>query len=343
MRLSDRIRGWLRLPPRVQTVTAPHVRGTVDHIIILDGTMSSMEPGHETNAGLTYQLLCESVPGAPPRSIRYEQGAQWLRWRDVLNVIEGRGINRQIRRTYGFIASRYRPGDRIFFFGYSRGAYAARSLAGLIDHVGLLRAEHATVRNIRQAYRLYELQADPALVTAFHSQYCHDSTAIEMIGVWDTVKSLGFRAPIVWRWAEAQFAFHNHRLGPSVKHGFHALAADETREAFAPVLWESTPRWKGRLEQVWFRGAHGDIGAQLSRFEAARPLANIPLVWMLEKAEECGLKLPGGWRARFPQNPEAPSVGTRRGWGKFFLFRKRRVIGADPSESFHPSTGRKLG
>ncbi len=87
------------------------------------------------------------------------------------------------------------------------------------------------------------------------------------------------------------------------------------------------------LEQVWFRGTHGDVGGHLGGFEPARPLANIPLVWMLEKAEGCGIELPEGWRERFEQDPEAPSIGTLRGWGKMFFWRKRRLIGADPSES----------
>ena len=128
--------------------------------------MSSLAPGNETNAGITYKLLSE-VAGRSRASLRYEQGLQFLRWRDALDVIEGRGIDRQIRRAYGFIASRYRPGDRIFLFGYSRGAYAVRSLAGVIDLIGLLKAEHATVRNIRQVYRHYEKNGDSPAAAAF--------------------------------------------------------------------------------------------------------------------------------------------------------------------------------
>jgi uncharacterized protein (DUF2235 family) len=110
-------------------------------------------PGWETNAGLTYKLLREVRHSR--MSIRYEAGVQWQAWRTTIDVIEGRGINRQIRRVYGFLASRYRPGDRIFLFGYSRGAYAVRSLAGVIDRVGLLRADCATERNVEIAYRHY--------------------------------------------------------------------------------------------------------------------------------------------------------------------------------------------
>ena len=116
----------------------------------------------------------------------------------------GRGINRQIRRAYGYLASKYRPGDRIFLFGYSRGAYAVRSLAGVIDRVGLLQAQHANVRNIRQAYRHYECTPDSPYAKEFANLYCHDQVEIEMIGVWDTVKALGMRLPILWKWAETK-------------------------------------------------------------------------------------------------------------------------------------------
>ncbi|NIZ15677.1 DUF2235 domain-containing protein, partial [Phaeobacter sp. HF9A] len=130
---------------------------------------------------------------------------------------------------------------------------------------------------------------------------------------------------------------HDHRLSPLVKAGYQALALDETREVYAPVLWQTEPDFEGQIEQVWFRGAHGDIGGQLGGDEAARPLANIPLVWMLERAEMSGLPLPRDWRMRFPVDPDAPSVGTWSGWGKIFLLRRRRIVGRDPSEKIHPS------
>jgi hypothetical protein len=112
---------------------------------------------------------------------------------------------------------------------------------------------------------------------------------------------------------------------------------DETREAYAPVLWQTSPDYSGQLEQVWFRGSHGDVGGQIGECDAARPLANLSLVWMLERAEMSGLPLPRDWRMRFPVDPDAPSVGTWSGWGKIFLIRSRRKIGLDPSERVHPS------
>lgn len=303
-------------------------------MIILDGTMSSLAPGQETNAGQTYLLLREI--GAEV-SVYYEAGVQWRSWRQTLDVMMGRGINRQIRRAYGYLASRYRPGDKIILMGYSRGAFAVRSLAGVIDRVGLLRAECATERNIRTAYRHYELTPDTAAAKEFAAAHCYEHTEIEMIGVWDTVKALGARVPVLWRITERRHAFHNQQLSPVVRHGFHALALDETRQVFEPELWRCPDDWDGRVEQVWFRGAHSDVGGQLVGFDAARPLANVSLVWMLERLAICGVDLPEGWRDWFETDPDAPMVGTWRALGKYFLFRAPRVVCADRSESIHPS------
>ncbi|MDK3019999.1 DUF2235 domain-containing protein [Pseudodonghicola flavimaris] len=333
-RLRDRVFGWFSRPLRSEHSAETRYRGPLTHVIILDGTMSSLEPGYETHAGTTYRLCREM--GARV-SVYYEAGVQWPHWHATADVVMGRGINRQIRRAYGYLASRYHPGDRIYLMGYSRGAYAVRSLAGMIDQVGLLRAESATERNIRSVYRHYEMTPLSAAARAFARAHCHPSVEIEMVGVWDTVKALGLRLPFLWTLTEERHAFHNHHLGASVRNGFHALALDETRAVFEPVLWTGSRDWPGHVEQVWFRGAHGDIGGQLGGYEVARPLANMSLVWMLEQAERCGLPLPQGWALRFFTDPTAPSVGTWRGWGKLFLLRKPRVVGVDPSERIYES------
>ncbi len=326
--LIGRARRWTQSP------SVP-VRGPLTHIIILDGTMSSLSPGSETNAGRALKLLQEADPAQV--SLFYEAGIQWSDWKAAMNVMTGRGINRQIRRAYGFLASRYRSGDTVILMGYSRGAYAVRSLAGVIDRVGLLTPEHATVRNIRQVYRHYQDTPESDAAAVFAKTYCHATVKIEAVAVWDTVKALGLRLPVLWRWADVRHAFHNHALGPSVQNGFHALALDETRLAYAPVMWKCPSGWSGRMEQMWFRGSHGDIGGQLNGFDAARPLANIPFTWLMEKVEMCGAPLPDGWRARFVQDANAPSVGNWRGFGKLFWSRRKRLVGACTTEAVHSS------
>ena len=339
--VQDRLKRFWRGHPVVETESVVpskpgRVRGAVDHVIILDGTMSSLDAGRETNAGLIFRLLTESGQSAQ-RTIYYEQGLQWEGWKRMINVAQGRGLSRQIRRAYGWLASRYRPGDRIFLIGYSRGAYAVRSLAGVIDLVGLVRREHATERGVLLAWRHYRLNPGGTAAQAFRRRFCHPDAPIEMVGVFDTVKALGLRLPLLWMLTDKRNAFHNPHLGPGVRHGFHALARDETRAVYEPVLWQSPKTWSGNVEQVWFRGAHADIGGQIGDGLASRPLSNIPLVWMLDRAETLRLVLPAGWRDRFPCDATAPMIGTWSGFGKCFLYRRRRTIGADPSERLHSS------
>lgn len=306
----------------------------MDHIIILDGTLSTLTPGQEGNCGLLYKLLIEDGQKTH-RTVYYEQGLQWQGWKQVMAIVEGRGLNRQIRRAYGWLASHYREGDRIFLFGYSRGAYAVRSLAGVIDRVGLLRREHATERGVQLAYRHYQNGPDTVAAAAFARRFCHAKPMIEMIGVWDTVKSLGL--PLFGFGTLRKHAFHSHHLGNSIRHGFQALAIHETRSVFEPVPWDSPETGATHVQQMWFRGAHGDIGGMIGDDAAARPLANIPLVWMLDQAQGLGLDLPENWHARFPCDPAAPMVGTLRGWGALFLLRRKRRMLRDRSEAVHPS------
>jgi uncharacterized protein (DUF2235 family) len=311
-------------------------RGPATHVVILDGTMSSLEPGCETNAGLTFKLLKE-VSKSANLTVYYEAGIQWRDWRSTWDVMTGKGINRQIKRAYGVIASRYRVGDQIVLVGYSRGAYAARSLAGVIDLMGLVKHDCATVRAVRQVYRHYRTGARSPTAQAFRDNFCHADVQIEAVAVWDTVKALGLRMPIIWRWAQANHNFHDHTLGSHIRNGFHAVAMNERREAYAPVMWTCPPGWSGNMEQVWFRGNHADVGGQVWEFPQARPLANIPLVWMLERLSACGVPLPDDWRGRFEQDVEAPSIGNWHGWAKIFLSRRKRIMGADASEHIHES------
>ena len=321
------------MPAEESTPEAGNPRNLV---FISDGTFSTLEPGRETNAGLLHKLLTEIGPTAG-QQFSYDpgiQGAGFGRW---INAVTGMGINLSICEGYAFLASRYRPGDRIFLFGYSRGAYAVRSLAGMIGAIGLLRHDRATHRNVRYAFRLYERTVRDSLKErmvreGFTRSHCHDHVPIEMLGVWDTVKALGLPYPILSRLGGLATEFHDHALGAHIRHGYHALAIDEDRTAFAPILWQRSADWQGRLEQAWFPGAHGDVGGDLRGRTEARPLANIPLVWMLRRAARRGLVLPEDWEARFPENAAAPSVGNRQGINRFFILRAPRVTGTGDGE-----------
>jgi uncharacterized protein (DUF2235 family) len=341
MSLIGRAKRWWQGYVKVQTtpIDAPKlgtVRGVVDHVIILDGTMSTLAKGAQSNAGLLYHLLTDG--GARHhRDVYYEPGQQWEGWRHGMKIVMGQGVNPQILRAYGWLCSHYVEGDRIFLFGYSRGAYGVRALAGLIDRVGLVRREHATQSQINLAFRHYQQGGAHPAAREFAALFCHSAPKIAMLGVWDTVKALGIRLPILWRFTPKRLDFRDHHLGPCVQAGYQALALHETRSAFAPEMWDSRPAQSEFIQQMWFAGAHADVGGHVGALTQCRPLTNIPLVWMLENAEARGLDLPSDWRARFVCDVNAPMVGTWRGFGLWFIARRRRIIGRDPSESIHPS------
>ncbi|MEM1422232.1 MAG: DUF2235 domain-containing protein [Pseudomonadota bacterium] len=316
---------------------------TRTHVYIVDGTLSSLTEGRETNAGRLYRLLSELGPSVA-QTLAYDPGVQGRGWRRYLCAASGMGINESILQGYRIIASRYRPGDRILLFGYSRGAYAVRSLAGLIDRIGLLAPEKATERRVLRAFRYYELDEVTPGAREFRRRHCHADVDIEMIGAWDTVKALGLPWPVL-SWIAPPFAteFHDHGLGPHIKAGYHALALDEDRRSFDPILWERVEGWRGRLEQVWFPGGHGDVGGELGGYEAARPLANLSLVWMLEKALKHGLTLQENWRSRLKLNPCAPMIGARRGLGRAFVLRAPRVAASADGHQLHSSVRQREG
>ncbi|MCG6110704.1 MAG: DUF2235 domain-containing protein [Paracoccus sp.] len=314
------------------------IRPPITHVVLMDGTFASLADGRRSSIGRIYRLLSGQLGPMPPGRLRlhYGMGQQWTRWRTLPDLAMGRILETRITEAYGWLASSYNPGDRIFMLGYSRGAFAVRSLAGMISRIGLLRADAATERHIRLAWRYYHHGGTPQALAAFRRRRCHAEAPIRMVGCFDTVMALGLRLPLLWMLTEPRFRFHDAHLGQGIEHGFQALALDETRAAFAPLLWDDDHA-AGRVEQMWFRGAHPDIGGQLSGFEFARPLANIPLVWMLDRAESVALPLPPDWRDLFPCDPTAPSIGSWRNWGKAFLARAPRLAGRTGTEALHPT------
>ncbi len=301
------------------------VREPRNHVFIIDGTLSRVgEEDCMTHAGRLYRMI-ERGTSSARQSIGYSRGVQGEGLQKWLSAAVGMGINEAIIQGYATLASRYRPDDRIFLFGYSRGAYAVRSIAGLIEHVGLLRANEATERRVQRAFRHYTKGERTPSMNAFREQHCHPKVEITCIGAWDTVKSLGLPVPGLSRFFPMATDFHDHALGSSVKSAFQALAADEDRNAYEPILWEAHPKWRGQLEQTWFPGAHADIGGDYGDVPAAKPLGTLSFVWMLERAEKQGLLLPDGWRSGFNCDPTAPQVGSRRGMNRLFLIRRPRV------------------
>lgn len=314
----------------------PSARAYTTHVVMIDGTFSSLMQGRRTNIGRIYRLLRQQRGLEGRLRLHYSAGQQWENWRSLAGVAMGSGMAGRITDAYRWLAAAYQPGDRIFLLGYSRGGFAVRSLAGMIGRIGLLTPNAVNARNTRLAWRFYREGGTDQARQLFRSRRCHAQVPIRMIGVFDTVMALGIRLPALWMLTEPHFRFHDQHLGPLVEHAAQALALDETRSAFQPILWTDQGH-AGSVRQMWFRGAHADIGGQLEGFEPARPLANIPLRWMLEECAEAGLPLPDGWPNGLAQNAGAPSVGSWRNWGKLFLARAPRIAGHDHSEALHHS------
>jgi uncharacterized protein (DUF2235 family) len=221
----------------------------------------------------------------------YVEGVGTRRFEHIRGGAFGFGLSRNVLEGYRFLVDEYEPGDELFLFGFSRGAYTARSTAGLVRNCGILKREH--LDRLDDAYRLYrdpKRDTEPGGIAAelFRKDYSHPDTEIRFVGVWDTVGSLGIpvdglRLPFLTR----RWSFHDTRLSRTVKSAYQALAIDERRGPFKPTLWEQHPDASGQtLEQVWFSGVHSDVGGGY----AEPALAEVPLLWMVERARTCGLE-----------------------------------------------------
>jgi uncharacterized protein (DUF2235 family) len=214
-------------------------------------------------------------------------GTSGLRIERLVEGATGLGVDDNIRSAYMFIAQNYAPDDEIFLFGFSRGAYAARSLAGLVNACGILRRQR--LEDLPSAWRYYRAPGSHSPLE-FKQRYmtdCHIDVKIKFLGVWDTVGALGIPGHLFSAENAAKFAFHDTGPCAVVQHGCHALAIDEHRHDFVPTLWTEPAPAGVEIEQVWFAGAHADVGGGY----VTRSLADIPLLWMARKAEGEGLAL----------------------------------------------------
>jgi uncharacterized protein (DUF2235 family) len=212
----------------------------------------------------------------------------------------GWGLSDKIKEGYRFLVDAFEPGDEVFLFGFSRGAYTARSAAGLIRNSGILRREHRG--RVDDAYALYRRRdknssPDSPEALKFRSAYSHE-TNIKCIGVWDTVGALGIPVGIPWmpmtfrHFIDQRWEFHDVRLSRSVEHAYHALAIDERRWQFHPTLWTQHPQPGNQvLEQVWFAGVHSNVGGGYKD----TGLSDLTFLWMKEKAEQCLLAFDSAW------------------------------------------------
>ncbi len=233
----------------------------------------------------------------------------------------GSGIDKNIQDAYKFLMWNYEMDDQIFLFGFSRGAYTVRSLAGLIRNCGVMKPDYLHLVN--EAYSLYRdrtplTHPDSDLMKAFKNCYAiENETNVYFIGVWDTVGALG--VPSSFHSLNKKYQFHDVKLSSTIKYAYQALSIDEKRKVFEPTLWEVNQQNNDQFcEQVWFPGAHSDVGGGYPE----TGLSNISLMWMLEKASNAGLAFQQNFISTIVTNSSEELHKASAAW---YLFTKRKL------------------
>jgi len=195
-----------------------------------------------------------------------------------LNIVQG----------YEFLAREYEDGDEIYVLGFSRGAYTARSLVGMVRNCGLIYPKHLALR-VMMAYGIYRTRddkADSLTAKLFRSSFCRE-VKIKFIGVWDTVGALGLPLDVLKDVSMKLYEFHDTNLSGIVENGYHAMAVDEHRQDYDVCRWNPAEKPQQNLEQRWFIGAHCDVGGGYPD----RRLSDMALRWIQDKANAVGLAL----------------------------------------------------
>jgi uncharacterized protein (DUF2235 family) len=285
-------------------------------VLCFDGTWSALtDPRELTNAVKLANLVAGS-DGDTPQIVYYNSGVGTGGPIDrLLGGAFGVGLKANVKRGLAFLTLNYQEGDEIYLFGFSRGAYAARALAGLLGIAGIPRdigttEEHwnlyrevAKLKNKAGWYPKGHPRRAPfdAEVNARREQLAHATrykggeVPIRCVGVWDTVGSYGIPAGFGFRGLARHLilwtrGFRDTKIGDSVQLGLHAIAVDEMRRPFEPTFWtkrvDRAPVEGQKVEQVWFAGVHGNVGGGYK----CTGLSDQALLWMISRVhEETGL------------------------------------------------------
>lgn len=286
-------------------------------IILCDGTWNNLEMRYKTNVGLLSTYLPDGIKVGEQnmmQKVEYDPGvgSSGGILRKLWEGAFGRGLEKNVQQVYAFLVENYREGDEVCLFGFSRGAYTVRSLAGMIQRVGLLKAG-ATALEVKQAWRAYRKtkkkkkkegeeekkkreQENEAAWAAFREEHDSQPCPIKLLGCWDTVGAKGLPDKVSWlsldKAVNAKYAFHNTTLGPHIENALHAVAIHERRKEFIATLMKSEVSREGasstNLKQVWFPGDHCCVGGGVM---SKRGLSNRCLRWMLEEAASLGVDL----------------------------------------------------
>jgi uncharacterized protein (DUF2235 family) len=280
-------------------------------VICCDGTWQRLYKGSLTNVALTARSVAPRDARGRAQIVYYSVGVgASLSGLSVWQGMTGADLDDHLLDAYLFLNLNYEPGDEIYLFGFSRGAYTVRSLAGLLRKCGVLRRAHVDkARAALELYRQREIGADSFPASRFRAAHAIawprprrrdaaiDAPTVDLriryVGVWDTVGALGIpRVLPISVGLNDCYRFHDTQLSAAVDGARHAVAIDERRAAFAPTLWTNidafnAPGAPARVAQAWFPGDHGGIGGG----DRVRGVSNCALLWVLEGAEQMGLAL----------------------------------------------------
>lgn len=257
-------------------------------VLLSDGTGQRGGAGYETNVWRLYQALEKN---SEHQLVCYDDGvgSQRFQLMKALGGATGLGLATNVRELYTFLVRHWQPGDRVYLFGFSRGAFTVRLLADMVHRCGLLDLsriadEQALFRLAKAAYcACQKSYHSPAFAEHFRSTYSRDEAVpIHFLGVWDTVSAIGIP------FAEVRYAVHNLMqygfqgdiLNPGVERACQALSIDDCRKTFHPLVWdERLGNDKDRIEQVWFAGVHSNVGGGYPK----RQMALVSLDWMIRQ------------------------------------------------------------
>jgi uncharacterized protein (DUF2235 family) len=262
-------------------------------ILCADGTWNTPHgvdaTPEDTNVRKLYCALADV-----PEQLRYYDSGVGTDGTPIDHLVGGamgEGLFQKIQDNYGYLAYVWDPGDDVYLFGFSRGAYTARSLGGMIARFGVptKNFDNMMVKNIFAAYRETDQTKRAALKQSLAAQYGLADVSVKMIGVWDTVGSLGIPGVLFSLFDQKRYGFLDATLHPCVQNAFHAVSIDERRAQFMPTLWsnaDGSPRTNdSQVTQVWFSGGHCDVGGSYTESQ----LSDIAMRWMMKKAIACGL------------------------------------------------------
>lgn len=297
-------------------------------ILCCDGTWNRADQARDgvacpTNVfKLAYRVAKRDEAHGVPQITYYRQGVGTGNWLDRLTGgAMGEGLEENIHDAYRFLIANYELGDEIFLFGFSRGAFTARSLGGMIRKCGI--PKRTCLQSHLDALALYRSDVHPNDEQAKQFRAAHCMTGgkpipIRFIGVWDTVGALGIPMRGL-RWlTQRRHQFHDTELSGSVQTACHALAIDEHRSPFVPSLWQDVPKENQTIQQVWFPGAHSDVGGGYG----PGGVADVSLQWMIDQAQQAGLVFdPEVSRlAPIPEvDPRAPIHNSKCGLYRFSI------------------------